>query len=174
MVRARLLLLAVVGVTLTHAHIIRLDAGESECLYEEFGVEHLLEGEDQQTVPTEVALAFIVRAHTMGGKTISNPVSVNASDPYGNVLVQKSGVHEEVRLSTSGRWCSGAQSTSATGSAGVRVPSVVPLQRRGTFSLDANGVWALVDGGPCVACRSCGSSHMVRVATRCALPAASR
>lgn len=98
-VRAWLLLAAVVGVTLTHAHIIRLDAGESECLYEEFGAEHLLEGEDQQTVPTEVALAFIVRAHKIGRKTISNPVSVNASDPYGNLLVQKSGAHEEVRVS---------------------------------------------------------------------------
>jgi len=99
-----LLLAAWVGVGLTHAHIIRLDAGESECLYEEFGAEHLLEGEDQQTVPTEVALAFIVRAHKLGRNTISNPVSVNASDPYGNVLVQKDNVHEEVRTSLSRGW----------------------------------------------------------------------
>jgi hypothetical protein len=99
-----LLWAAWVGVGLTHAHIIRLDAGESECLYEEFGAEHLLEGEDQQTVPTEVALAFIVRAHKLGRNTISNPVSVNASDPYGNVLVQKDNVHEEVRTSLSCGW----------------------------------------------------------------------
>jgi hypothetical protein len=78
------------------AHIIQLHAGQSECLYEEFGVEHLLAGESEATVPTEVALAFVVRAHKAGPSTISNPVAVNASDPYGTLLVQKTGAYEEV------------------------------------------------------------------------------
>jgi len=77
------------------SHIVQLQPGESECLYEEFSVELLLPGESETTVPTEVSLGFEVKRQKFGRQTIQNAIRINCTDPHGTLLMAKEEVREE-------------------------------------------------------------------------------
>jgi hypothetical protein len=78
------------------SYTITVKENESECLYEEFSRDSLLPDESQETVSTEVSIAFTVKNLMYMRATFNSVISVNVTDPHGNLLFEKSPVTEEV------------------------------------------------------------------------------
>mmetsp|Transcript_40997 Transcript_40997/g.68645 ORF Transcript_40997/g.68645 Transcript_40997/m.68645 type:complete len:236 (-) Transcript_40997:641-1348(-) len=97
--RARLFFLTLFAVSAL-SYTITVKEKESECLYEEFSRDSLLPGENQETVSTEVSIAFTVKNLMYMRATFNSVISVNVTDPHGNLLFEKSPVTEEEILFT--------------------------------------------------------------------------
>lgn len=78
-----------------------VEPGVEECVYEELGRDHLLSGENAETMRTEVHLAFVVNKFSMtgdimGGNWRLKPnVTARVTEPDGKVLWEKTDCSDE-------------------------------------------------------------------------------
>eukprot|EP00959_Pyramimonas_sp_CCMP1952_P225584 4717288-Pyramimonas_sp.AAC.2 len=86
-----------VGCTLSYT--ITVKEGHSECLYEEFSKESLLPIETEETVATEISIAFSVKEVIYMRAKFPAVVDFNVSDPHGTLIYEKNSVVDEVRNS---------------------------------------------------------------------------
>jgi len=80
-----------------HGYTISIAENHTECVKSEFTKEHLLPGEDSDTVPTEVRVGFVVSKQ--GAPELFAAarliVDVEITEPDGKVIFSKDDVHEE-------------------------------------------------------------------------------
>uniref|UniRef100_A0A7S0WU23 GOLD domain-containing protein n=1 Tax=Pyramimonas obovata TaxID=1411642 RepID=A0A7S0WU23_9CHLO len=87
-----LLSLCLVG---TLSYTITVKEGQTECLYELFSKDSLLPGENEDTVATEISIAFTIKEVVYMRAKFPAVVDFNVSDPHGNLVYEKKSVGDE-------------------------------------------------------------------------------